>query len=245
MSLEHTHHDWKKYIIVFLITLGIFLVAIYFSNTVSNRKIATVRSLQDSVTTDILSSETRFALLEQTSCDHLIDGDDPILSEELGLFGSRVASMERERGARDPEVQQVKRYYSLLQIKDYLLTKQLGSKCETDTTTILFFYKDQCAECEGQGYVLNAIQKLYSELRVYSFDINIQLSAVRTLASIHALQEGDMPVLIINDTVYEGFFTSSELETLLQDEGYVETPVEKEEDSVDDDTVENEEVVEQ
>lgn len=232
MEAQQYHH-WKKYVAVFFITLGIFIAAIYLANSISNRKIAELRTIQDSVTTDILSSETRFALLEQTSCDHLVD--DPILSEELGLFGARLASMERQHGGDDAEVRQVKRYYSLLQIKDFLLMEELAEKCDTKPVSILFFYEGNCPACERQGYVLSAITEQYPDVRVYSFDYNLELSALRTLISIYKVPQEELPVMVINGKLYLGFVKESDLQAML-DEYYPDTD-NTEEDSLEEDTL--------
>lgn len=214
MNKHYPQHDWKKYLIVFLITLGIFLVAIYLSSSLSNKRFEEMRMFQDKLTTDILSSETRFALLERTSCDYFVD--DGLLSEELSLFGSRLSTMESNLNPNDPAVEQLKRYYALLQIKDYLLVTQLAEKCDTDATIVLYFYKQDCTECQKQGYVLDDVQKDYDDVNLYAFDYDTELSAVRTLLStldIHG--DEDMPVLVINDKVYRKGVSEEELRSIL------------------------------
>ena len=39
--------DWKKYLIVFLITVGLFLTASYLSNYFGNKKINQLKLIQD------------------------------------------------------------------------------------------------------------------------------------------------------------------------------------------------------
>lgn len=202
MSNHYPQHDWKKYLIVFLITLGIFLVAIYLSSSLSSKRFAEMRTFQDKLATDILSSETRFTLLERTSCEHFID--DTLLSEELNLFGERLNRMERQLGESDPEVQQLKRYYELLQVKDYLLITQLAEKCDTNPVVVLYFTADDCPACNRQQYILDDVHKDYSDLSFYSFGYNTELSAVRTLISILDIDKEDVPVLVINDKIYPG-----------------------------------------
>lgn len=203
MHDHYPQHDWKKYLIVFLITLGIFLIAIYLSSSFSNKRFAEMRTFQDKLATDILSSETRFALLERTSCEHFVD-DDALLSEELNLFGERLARMERQLGADDPEVEQLSRYYSLLQVKDYLLVTQLADKCDTAPVVMLYFTKEDCPECRRQEYIIDDVHRDYTELSLYSFDYDTELSAVRTLISTLDVTEEDLPVIILNDEVYTG-----------------------------------------
>ncbi len=215
MNNRHPQIDWQKYLIVFLITLGIFLVAIYLSSSFSNKRFDQMRVFQDKLATDILSSEARFSLLERTSCEHFVD--DALLSEELNLFGSRLAVMEKHLDKDDPAVEQLKRYYSLLQVKDYILVDQLADKCGTEPVVILYFYEKDCEECESQEYVLENVSKDYSGLHLYSFDYNTELSAVRTLISILGVREDNLPTLIINKKVYSEGLKEKELRELLSD----------------------------
>ena len=52
-------NDWIKYIIVFFITVALFAIAAGLSNFFSNKKIENMRTIQDKLSTDILSSETQ------------------------------------------------------------------------------------------------------------------------------------------------------------------------------------------
>jgi hypothetical protein len=53
--------DWKKYILVLLITVAIFATALYVSNRLNDRRIDEIRSIGDQISIDILSSETQFS----------------------------------------------------------------------------------------------------------------------------------------------------------------------------------------
>ena len=52
--------DWKKYLIVLLITGGLFFTAIYLSNYFGNQKLDQLKTIQDKIAIDILSSENNF-----------------------------------------------------------------------------------------------------------------------------------------------------------------------------------------
>ena len=55
--------DWKKYLIVFFITVGLFATAYYLSEYFGGKKVEELKSIQDKIAIDILSSETQFSLL--------------------------------------------------------------------------------------------------------------------------------------------------------------------------------------
>jgi hypothetical protein len=201
--MQHNTVDWRKYFFAFVITAIIFASAIFLSNYFSQKKIAEIRNIQDKISIDILSSETQFSLLEESSCKDVGSGT---LSKELGSLEDKLSTTERERGSNDPEVQTLKRYYALLEIKDYLLLNKISQKCRITPLSIIYFYStdDSCQDCEREGYVLTDLRQEFPELRVYSFDYNHDLSAVKTLVTINKVAD-KLPALIIKDKIYYGF----------------------------------------
>ena len=113
----------------------------------------------------------------------------------------------------------LKKYYSLLEIKDYLLNKNISARCKTKSAFILYFYTtaENCSECEKQGLVLSALRDKYPELRVYSFDYGIDLSAVKAMLQIFKIQDTKLPALVIDEEVLTGFHGIDELETMVKD----------------------------
>ena len=207
--------DWKKYLIVFLFTVGLFLSASYVSNYFGNKKIDQLKLIQDKISIDILSSETQFSLLSELSCKNI---SYSILSGELGELGRKLEWGQQNLGMTDT-VSYLKKYYSLLEIKDYLLTKKISARCKTKSAFILYFYTtaENCSECEKQGIVLSSLRDKYPELRVYSFDYSIELSAVKSLLQIYKIKDTKLPALVIDDDVLTGFRNTDELETILKE----------------------------
>ena len=202
--------DSRKYIIAFIITAVIFGTAIFVSNFLSQKKLGDVRAIENRVALDILSSETQFALLEETSCRDIGPG---FLSKELGSLGEKLAYAENQTEFNTEDLEYLKRSYFLLEIKDYLLMKRLTEKCGIKPTFILYFYstEDTCEDCQKTGYVLTALRDKYPDLRVYSFDYNFDVGAIDTLVSIYKVKS-DLPALIINGLAYYGFYSVEELE---------------------------------
>jgi hypothetical protein len=203
--------DSNKYIVAFLITAFIFGTAVVVSSILNDKKVEDVRTIENRVALDILSSETQFALLAETSCRDIGPG---FLSQELGPLGERLSYAENQSGFNDEDVESLKRSYFLLEIKDYLLMKRLTEKCNIKPTFILYFYStnDRCEECEKMGYVLTALRDKYPDLRVYSFDYHYDLGAIKTLTSIYKVK-GDLPAIIVNGETFYGFRSVEELET--------------------------------
>ncbi len=209
--------DTKKYLFTFFLTLAIFTTAFFASTFFSNKRVENVKFIQDNIAIDILSSETQFDLLKEVSCQNV---NDSMLSPELSILGDKLSHTENERGEKDEDVIYLKKYYSLLQVKDYLLSKKFAEKCGAlkKPVFIIYFYSNEgdCPECAKEGYVLTRLKEKYPELRVYSFDYNLQLSVIDSLKAIYRIDKA-LPALVIEDKTYIGYKTVEELEALLPD----------------------------
>ncbi len=196
---------------MFLITLGLFLTAVYLSNYFGNRKINQLKAIQDNISIDILSSETQFSLLSELSCNNV---SDSILSGELADLGSKLEWGQKNLGSTE-EVTYLRKYYSLLEIKDYLLMKKISTRCGKKSAFILYFYTTaaNCSECQRESLVLSTLREKYPELRVYSFDYSTDLSAVKAMINIYKIEDTKLPALVIDDTVLTGFHTVEDLDS--------------------------------
>jgi len=206
---QHEPNDWKKYVIVLFITSFIFISGLWISNYLSNKKIDQLKSIESKISLDLMSSETQFSLLQEQSCK---DVSGTVLSSELNSLADKITYSENNIGIENIDVISLKKSYSLLEIKDYLLMKKIRERCGEKTIFILYFYKnDNCTDCTKQGYVLTDLRQKYPELRVYSFDYNLDLSAIDTMTSIYKVPD-NLPAIVINGKVYSGFKTVEEIE---------------------------------
>ena len=114
------------------------------------------------------------------------------------------------------DVIELKRYYSVLEIKDYLLTKKINQKCKGKLVPLLYFYTtaNNCTECIKQGYVLTELREKYPGLRVYSFDYSLDLSALKALIKIYKIEDTKLPAIVINEHTYTGFKTIEDIEKI-------------------------------
>jgi hypothetical protein len=204
----------KKYILVFVITAAIFFTAFWVSQLLGNKKINEIKVAEEKISIDILSIETQFELLQESSSCKNIDGS--VLSQELNSLADKLSYAEDHSQIGNEEVDQLKKYYSLLEIKDFLLMKKLAQKCDIHPVVILYFYSNKraCDDCQKQGYVLTYLREHYPQLRVYTFDYDLDLNAVQTLVSVHEIGE-KLPAIIIGENIYNGFQSIENIEKLL------------------------------
>jgi len=210
--------QWHKYILTFVITATIFATAFFVANKFDAQRVADIRATQEAVSINILSLETQFELLGSLSCSTL--SDNPVLSEELNTLASRLSVAEENLGQDDAQVISLKKQYSLLEIKDYLLMQHISDKCaKFKPVYILYFYsnKGDCADCSKMGDVFTYLRETYPGLRVYSFDYHLDLSALRTLVALRKIDaEKGLPAFVVNNKapVY-GFKTLQEMQKLI------------------------------
>lgn len=206
--------ETKKYVLAFAFTAVVFFGALLVSNHFADKRIAEIKSIENKISLGVLSSETQFALLKESSCkaiDH-----STAFSEELNSLAQKLSYMEDDLGTNNPEVISLKKYYSLLQVKDYLLVKQVREKCGVKPITIIYFYSNagDCADCVREGYVLTKLRQEFPELRIYSFDYNLDLSVVKTMESIYGVRN-TLPALNIWEENYYGFKSAEDIETII------------------------------
>lgn len=208
----HKHTvDYKKYIVVFVVTAGLFFSGFYMNSYINGKKIQELQSIQDKLSVDMLSSETQFSLLSESSCDDIASST---LSGELSDLAKKLDYGERTIGATNPDIVALRRYFSLMEIKDYVLTKRFNERCNTKTPILLYFYSNEvCETCSRQWDNIAALREEHPEIRVYVFEYDSDLSAIKALVSIFKIKQ-PLPAMVINGKTYSGFMPLTDLEPL-------------------------------
>lgn len=207
---------WRKYIFAFAITAAIFGTAFFAAARFDAQRVADIRATQEAISIDILSTETQFELLGRLDCSIITEG--PVLSDQLNSLAGRLSVAENNLGSDNPEVISLKKQYSLLQIKDFLLMQQISEKCpKFQPVSILYFYSNEgdCQDCRRTGEVLTYLREQYPGLRVYSFDYNLNLSALETLISLRKVKD-ELPAFIVeNRSPVYGFKSVEDMQKLI------------------------------
>lgn len=205
-------YKWSKYILAFFLTAGIFGGAVFLSSYINKKKLENIRELQDRVATDILSSETQLDLVKDLSCE---DVGNTYLSSEIAKLAQRITYTE-ENGTSPEDSLELKKQYSILEVKDFVISKQIAERCNNIPVTILYFYTDKtiCPDCVKQGYVLDALRNKYDDVRIYSFDSNLDLTTIKTLKTVYGIND-QLPALVIDGVTVNGFKSLDEIIAVL------------------------------
>jgi hypothetical protein len=203
----------RNALIAFGITVAIIATVIYAINYLDRQRLAELTAIQTQLATDTLSLETQFSLLENAPCEDLSVGTE--LSQEVSTLGDRLAAAEERLGSSNTQVTDLKKQYTLLEIRDYLLTQQLAKTCHLTPTVALYFYSNvpgSCVDCDRASYALSYLHQTYTNLRVYSFDYDLDLGALKTLIAVEKVNQ-QFPAFVINGKRSYGFTTLEEFET--------------------------------
>ncbi len=203
----------RNVLIALFITVVLTGTVAYAVNYLNDLRIAELSAIEDQIAIDTLSLDTQFSLLEAAPCDSI--ASSTTLVSSLADLGTSLAYAENQLGNDNPQVLRLKQQYSLLEIRDYLITKQLAAACGTKPVIVLYFYSNagDCADCDKAGYALSYLRDTYPTLRVYSFDYNLELGALSTFIALNKVQN-TLPAFIVNGKHSYGFTSLSDLEKL-------------------------------
>lgn len=201
----------RNVLIALAITIVLAGTVAYAIDYLNQARVNDLSTMEAQISIDTISLDTQFSLLEATPCENI--ASSTTLSSELSDLGNRLSYAEDQLGTDNAQVARLKEQYSLLEIRDYLLTKQLAKTCGTKPVTVLYFYSNagDCADCDKAGYALSYLHTTYPALRVYSFDYNLHLGALETLIAITKIQN-PLPAFVINGKVSYGFTSLADLE---------------------------------
>jgi hypothetical protein len=216
--------DMKKYITVFAITTLIFVAGILIGNYFSSQKLNQIDYIGQDLKTDTVAMELQYELIAENPCENI---NSTLLADELYEMASKLDYMENRLGEDNRDVTELKKYYSLLELRHWLFMKKTIKECNQSKSLLLFFYsnEEECKSCKEQGFILTWVRKNYDDVYVYSFDYTIPNTAVETIKRIYNVN--GTPSVVVDKDTYNRFIGKKELEQMLQEKGLAKAAVEE------------------
>jgi len=198
-----------KFVAVVATTTLIFIFGILLGNYLSNIKLSSLDELQQDLRVKTMSLEMQYSLLAENPCAHTKTNT---LNEELYQLNSKIDFMESSLGTSNTDVLRLKEYYSILQLRHYLLLRRAMKECGEDYIFVLYFYsnKEDCPDCRSEGDIITYFRKELENMRVYAFDIDIDNVAIETVKELYGVDA--IPTMVINDQVFKGFLSKNEMQ---------------------------------
>ncbi len=134
-----------------------------------------------------------------SSLSQLIESD----TNELGAIGGELVALDR-KGEKASGFYDLKRDYTLLSVRAWILNSYMSKKCLTYENSIMYFYSIPCNDCIRQGYILDDIRSNdIKDLRVFVLDYGYNESIITTLRRVYNVTQ--TPSLVIGNRTYTGF----------------------------------------
>ncbi len=191
------------------VTIIVFVLGFLLGSQLFQSKLAQVQEAQSAIQADTLSIDIE-AQLASDACNAASLED---LARHLESLGPKIDFLEKQ--VRNNELGTLKKYYSLLEIKHWLAIKNMNKNCKTNYIPVLFFYSNtNCDGCTEQGTVLLHQKITNPRLMIYSFDVDLDISAIRTLKSKYNITES--PTVVIGEQKHEGLQDADELAAAMQ-----------------------------
>lgn len=203
-----------RYLVAFLLTSSVFVLGIFLGVLMSDVKISKIYGYERELMVNLLLQDVNSELIQSSPCEFV---DSGLVSQELFKVGDRLDALERELGKNDEEVLSLKRYYTVLEVKDYLFFSKLNEKCGGKFVLNLFFYSNdpkKCERCDDQGFVLSYVRGEDNRIRTYSFDVDLGVPVVNYFIDLYNIT--DVPVVVFDDKVYYGFLGREEIDSIIK-----------------------------
>jgi len=201
----------KKLIIVAVLSSFIFFTGFIISSELSRSQMSELSNMEEEIKLDVLSLETEYELALDQPCQFI---QLETLNKKLDELGTKLSFMEFKVSEDDAEFENLKKYYSALEIKHWLFTRKVQEECGSDMIAIAYFYSSKdCADCASQGRVLTYLKTDNPNIMVYSFDLALDFGALNTFKKVYGINSA--PSMIINDKTYTGLINSEDLSELM------------------------------
>ena len=190
------------------ITLLIFFSGFVGGYFLTSGKISQLTELQNEIYTQSLSLDALFDLASENLCH--AKGLIPI-NNQLNELGNKLTIIEEDT-SRSFEAQLLAEQYVALEVKHFLLIKDINQECGKKYSTVLYFFspdRGECSNCAAQGALLTEVKEQMPELMIYSFNWNIDSPVIDRLLLDYDVDT--IPTLVINGKKFEGILGTQEI----------------------------------
>jgi len=206
----------KVAIMSFILAVFMFLVGVLIGSSLQRSYIADAEKTLYYIQSQFEDLESAMYLPysnKDLTCKYLaIKLQD--VDKSLERLQPSIVKMERDLNVNSEMYRMLKTRFISTRLKYWLLSEQLRSSCNPNTTTALFFYttKDKCDDCTTQGYILSHVQSKVGKENFYvsAVDVNEDLVLIKTITLAYNIS--DVPAVIIDgSTVKKGLVNESVL----------------------------------
>jgi len=201
-----------------VITGLIFFSGFFIGYNLNTEKLSVVKNDITAVTKDIQNFQLEFLLLdvlgENSTCP-LLSSTLSDINERSEKIGTRLDKLSPDSEIKDyASYVDMKREYSRLLIGYWLLANKFKNACESNVSTIIYFYAKECDGCGDQSFVLTYLKRQYNEtLLIFALDADLDEPGIKTVKEYYNVTA--YPTLVVNGIVWSGFQKTEDLQSQL------------------------------
>lgn len=207
------------YVKAFFISLAIFILGLFTGVNMEQFMTSSLITETKDIETSVQELELEILyfqnLNEPYSCDFLNE-IVRTTNNKLDELAGQISSYSEDRILLTKvDVENLKKMYTSLLIKDWLLQERIKKTCGTDVVTVLYFYNRKgCQDCLVQGNILSSLKDSFKEkLMVFPLDVDLNSYMVNILMKRFNITS--TPSVVIEDTVYRRIASKSELSSII------------------------------
>ena len=204
------------YIIAGILTLVIFLLGLFLGLFFEEKRIDFIRGENEEQRLEFASLQLQYMYVSQLNKEIKCPALASTLEQSmvsLDKARERIETYSQETKLNKERFAQLKKDYTISQLRYWLLSKDLKELCDFRLSTILYFYSDEeeCPSCDEQAFILSYLKKIFNEkLLIFALDGRFEEEPM-----VRILQESyDItyyPTLIIDEVKFDGFRPREEI----------------------------------
>jgi len=210
--------DSATLIAAVVISALLFIGGVVVGYSINREKLSAIESDMGDITRAIENFQLQFLffdVLEEGAACPLLSATVTDINEASYRIGSRLTAQDSPDQIQDyTEYVNLKREYSRILVSYWLLANKLKNTCESNVSTVIYFYSEECPMCDDQGFVLTYLKSKEEEnLLIFALDADLDEPSVKALKEYYSV--GVFPTLIIDGERFEGFSSEQELRDIL------------------------------
>lgn len=206
----------KNIFLAALLTLLFFSMGLLLGVLLTEKRVEHLEGVAAMQKMDYESMQLQTLFLEESADENkclvvskAMDAHIHTLSET----GARIEQFISDAKISGESFDEVKREYTLAQLKYWLLAKKAKKMCSRNMVSVIYFYSDtgDCSSCSTQSRILTHLKEMFPEqLLVFSFDASFEQEAmIQMLKMVYGIDK--YPTLIIDEAKHSGLVTEEDL----------------------------------
>lgn len=206
----------KRYIMAVFLTAAIFSMGLGLGVYLDIKKIDYVRVLTEEQAADLDSLQFQYLYLASLKDSESCPVIEKTLESNLNTLQpilNRLIEYENEVGIKvsQRDYEQVKREYTLANLRYWLLAQKSREVCGADLVRVLYFYSPDCASCPDEGFILSNLRLgLDDKLLIFPLDASFTKEPMISIL-LSQYNVTTFPTLVIEDDVVRQFASQDEL----------------------------------